>query len=139
MAKLTCAILPGQDITRFLSETLVELDIAVVDYEAMLSIVVEAASTIDPNNFYEPYDCIENHLLGLDVEYDSCTMAEIPLSEVPDLSNHLAKYASMFNKRMVDNGVYDLALTSDGDRPAIWLKEMTPGGDIIITLETEEW
>ena len=130
------AILPSKHITQAISEMMVELDIAEVDYHSLISIVVDGATDTDPSNFYEPYDTISNGLLGMKHEYDELTMAKIPIDEVPGLADEMARLAVKLNREMLAIGLGEVH-NPDPDRKLPYLRvvETTLVGDIIVEFE----
>jgi len=130
------AILPSKHITQAIAEAMVELDIAEVDYHSLISIVVDAATVTEPNNFYEPYDSISNALLGMKDEYDELTMAKVSIDEVPGLSDELARLAVKLNREMIAIGLGEVH-NPDPDRilPYMFVVETTVPGDIIVEFE----
>lgn len=130
------AILPSKHITQAIAEAMVELDIAEVDYHSLISIVVDAATDTEPNNFYEPYDSISNALVDMKAEYDELTMAKVPIDEVHGLSEELARLAVKLNREMIAIGLGEVH-NPDPDRilPYMRVVETTVPGDIIVEFE----
>ena len=126
------AILPSAEIARAISEVIVERDIPEVDYHTMCSIVVDAASVIEPNNFYEPFDSVDNHLMGLDREFDSVTMKKCALSEVEGLAHELYELSRKLHDCMIRIGLGELNTSPDRILPILYVVDITQGGDIIV-------
>ena len=126
------AILPSAEIAHAISELIVECDIPEVDYHTMCSIVVDAASAMEPNNFYEPFDTVDNHLMGLDREFNSVTLKNCALSEVEGLAPNLNSLAEKLHRCMISIGLGQLNTSPDRILPILYVVDITQAGDIIV-------
>ena len=104
----TRAILPSAEIAHAIAELLVECDIPEVPHYTLCDVVLRAATSISKNNFYEPYDTIDNYLSALSQEYSSVTMAGIALSDVINLNSELVSLANRLNNTMLRIGLSSL-------------------------------
>lgn len=133
------AILPTADITQAVSELMVELDIAEVDYHSILSTVLEGASVISPTNFYEPYDTVDNALSGMALEYSEVTMQCIPLDQVPMLKEKLCELAQKLHKRMMSCGLEGLNDKPEQLMPDCDIENTTLVGDMIVSINDNNY
>jgi hypothetical protein len=129
------AILPTQDIVSSVYEMMVERDLGEVSFDVLMSIVVDAASVIEINNFYEPYDTVSNALSGLDLEYDEVTMSAICISEVNGLDTDICNIAQKLARRLNRTGISDMG----GEHlPLVEYTTMTNAGDLIVDVTAIE-
>jgi hypothetical protein len=135
MSNVKRAILPTQDIVNSVHELMVERDLGEVSFDALMSIVVDAASVIEINNFYEPYDTVSNALSGLDLEYDEVTISAIRISEVDGLDTDICNLAQKLAKRFSRTGINNMG----GEHlPLVELTNITSRGDLIVDITAIE-
>ena len=126
------AMLPSAEFSTLVTDLMNRSGLLEIDPEIFVNIIIDAAQVVHPSNFYEPYDTVNNHLLGLEEEYAGISAGHTPIPDIPNLSDDLCELAQRANRIMLWIGLGALNIDPERNLPTLYVIDMLPSGDVIV-------
>lgn len=128
------AILPTRDISKALSELILELDIPELEYDRFSIVLIDGALAFNDVNWANLNEVIYNNLKVMGEEIGPVTKNVVPLCEVPNLLEGLSTLARKLYRTMVTVELDRYNNDPEQDWPRMSYVEISKSGDMVVEI-----